>query len=267
MLKNKLFGVISLGCDKNRVDTEKLLGLLKEKGCKTTNELDKAQILIINTCAFLQSSREEAIETILNCAEYKDGNLEKIVVTGCLPQKFIDELYLPLQEADIFLGISDYESIFDLFHKIDYYAEQFDEEAISHIAKNIVEEIYCNLAISGTKPRDATVNQLVDQAIAYINENLTTIRGIEEICDSLYISKSHLHHLFIKNIHISPKQYIISKRLMKARRLIRHGKKPTEIYSECGFDDYTTFFRNYTKHFGYSPSEENKAITRTEVLS
>ena len=117
MLKNKLFGVISLGCDKNRVDTEKLLGLLQEKGCKTTNELEKAQILIINTCAFLQSSREEAIETILNCAEYKDGNLEKIVVTGCLPQKFIDELYLPLQEADIFLGISDYESIFEALEK------------------------------------------------------------------------------------------------------------------------------------------------------
>ena len=117
MLKDKLFGVISLGCDKNRVDTEKLLGLLQEKGCKTTNELEKAQILIINTCAFLQSSREEAIETILNCAEYKDGNLEKIVVTGCLPQKFIDELYLPLQEADIFLGISDYESIFEALEK------------------------------------------------------------------------------------------------------------------------------------------------------
>ena len=117
MLTNKLFGVISLGCDKNRVDTEKLLGLLKSKGCRTTDELSKAQIVIINTCAFLQSAREEAIETILECADYKSGCLEKIVVTGCLPQKFIDELYGALSEADVFLGISDYEKIFEALEK------------------------------------------------------------------------------------------------------------------------------------------------------
>lgn len=113
MLSKKLFGVISLGCDKNRVDTEKLLGLLKEKGCALTDDLSKAQIVIVNTCAFLQSAREEAIQTILECAEYKRGNLEKIVVTGCLPQKFIDELFQPLKEADVFLGISDYGKIFE----------------------------------------------------------------------------------------------------------------------------------------------------------
>lgn len=113
MITKKLFGMISLGCDKNRVDTEKLLGLLKAKGCALTDDLSKAQIVIINTCAFLQSSREEAIETIIECAEYKNKNLEKIVVTGCLPQKFIGELFEPLNEADIFLGISDYEKIFD----------------------------------------------------------------------------------------------------------------------------------------------------------
>lgn len=113
MITKKLFGMISLGCDKNRVDTEKLLGLLKARGCALTDDLSKAQIVIINTCAFLQSSREEAIETIIECAEYKKQNLEKIVVTGCLPQKFIGELFEPLNEADIFLGISDYEKIFD----------------------------------------------------------------------------------------------------------------------------------------------------------
>ncbi len=113
MLSNKLFGVISLGCDKNRVDTEKLLGLLKDRGCSLTDDLAKAQILIVNTCAFLESARQEAIETVLECADYKKGNLEKIVATGCLPQKFIGELFGPLQEADVFLGISDYEKIFE----------------------------------------------------------------------------------------------------------------------------------------------------------
>lgn len=113
MLENKKFGVISLGCDKNRVDTEKMLALIKNKGYALTDELKEAQIVIVNTCAFLESARKESIETVLECAGYKSGNLEKIVVTGCLPQKFIDELYLPLTEADVFLGINDYEKIFE----------------------------------------------------------------------------------------------------------------------------------------------------------
>ena len=113
MLSKKTFGVISLGCDKNRVDTEKLIGLLKDKGCGLTDDLSKAQIVIVNTCAFLQSARQEAIETVLECAEYKSKKLEKLIVTGCLPQKFIDELFAPLQEVDVFLGITDYEKIFE----------------------------------------------------------------------------------------------------------------------------------------------------------
>ncbi len=113
MLTNKLFGVISLGCDKNRVDTEKLIGLLKDKGCRLTDDLSQAQIVIVNTCAFLQSARTEAIETILDCSTYKTDKLEKIVVTGCLPEKFIGELYHPLSEADVFLGITDYEKLFE----------------------------------------------------------------------------------------------------------------------------------------------------------
>lgn len=114
MLSEKKFGVISLGCDKNRVDTEKLLGLIKARGYTLTDDIAAAHVLIVNTCAFLESARQEGIETILECAEQrKGGNLEKLVVTGCLPQKFIDELFEPLQEADVFLGINDYEKIFE----------------------------------------------------------------------------------------------------------------------------------------------------------
>ena len=117
MYKDKLFGVISLGCDKNRVDTEKLIGFLKERNCRLTDDLSKAQIVVINTCAFLESARKESIETVLECADYKQGRLEKIVVTGCLPQKFIGELYGSLHEADVFLGVSDYQKILEALDK------------------------------------------------------------------------------------------------------------------------------------------------------
>ena len=113
MLKDKIFGVISLGCDKNRVDTEKMLAMIQARGYEISDDPAKAHVLIINTCGFLESSRTEAIETILEFSEYKSGCLEKIVVTGCLPQKFVAELFEPLTEADVFLGVYDYETLFE----------------------------------------------------------------------------------------------------------------------------------------------------------
>ena len=103
----KKIGVISLGCDKNRVDTEKMLSILGSK--HLTQDLAEAEILIVNSCAFLESSRKEAIDTVLECNEYREnGCLEKLVLTGCLPQKFINELFDELTEVDVFLGTKDY---------------------------------------------------------------------------------------------------------------------------------------------------------------
>lgn len=113
----KKFGLISLGCDKNRVDAEKLLSRIEERGCTVTNDIDQANVLIVNTCSFLEASRREAIETIIDCAANRGCNLEKIVVTGCLPQKFIDEVYPALTEADVFLGTYDYELFFEALEK------------------------------------------------------------------------------------------------------------------------------------------------------
>ena len=104
MLENKVFGLISLGCDKNRVDAERLLGIIREKGYRVTDDIAEANILIVNTCAFLASAREEAIDTVLECDSYRGKNLEKIVVSGCLPEKFIGELFHSLTEGDVFLG-------------------------------------------------------------------------------------------------------------------------------------------------------------------
>ena len=109
---DKIFGMISLGCDKNRVDGERLLGEIKAHGCSITDDLSKAQILIVNTCAFLNAARKEAIETVLEGNGYRSGALEKIVVSGCLPEKFIGELFPALTEADVFLGINDVSELF-----------------------------------------------------------------------------------------------------------------------------------------------------------
>ena len=84
-LDSKVFGMISLGCDKNRVDAERLLGEIRKKGYQITDDITEANILIVNTCAFLNEARKEAIETVIECDGYRKGRLEKLVVSGCLP--------------------------------------------------------------------------------------------------------------------------------------------------------------------------------------
>ena len=113
ILDNKIFGMISLGCDKNRVDAERLLGEIRARGYAVTDDIAEAQILIVNTCAFLNEARKEAIDTVLECDEYRRaGKLEKLVVTGCLPEKFSGALFPSLTEGDDFLGCGDADALF-----------------------------------------------------------------------------------------------------------------------------------------------------------
>ncbi|MBQ3116328.1 MAG: 30S ribosomal protein S12 methylthiotransferase RimO [Clostridia bacterium] len=115
---SKRIGVISLGCDKNRVDTEKTLALLSEKHTLVPS-IEQAEIVIINTCAFLESSRKEAIEEILSVIDQKqNGRVQKIIVTGCLPQKFVGDIFGELPEVDAFMGVSDYGEILDVIDRI-----------------------------------------------------------------------------------------------------------------------------------------------------
>ena len=110
-LKDKKIAVVSLGCDKNRVDTEKMLANISEFATVTQTP-EQANVIIINTCAFLEASRAEAIDTILEFSQLKDGfALEKVVVTGCLPQICAEELFSELTEADVLLGCRDYSKL------------------------------------------------------------------------------------------------------------------------------------------------------------
>ena len=116
-IQGKKIGVISLGCDKNRVDTEKMLSILSAEHT-LTSDYDNANLIIINTCSFLESSRKEAIYEILSAIEMKKHGLEKIIVTGCLPQKFLDEIKDELIEVDAFMGVSDYHQILQVIDRI-----------------------------------------------------------------------------------------------------------------------------------------------------
>ncbi len=102
-------GVISLGCSKNRVDTEYLLSYLAQSGFVIVQKPADAEILIVNTCGFITPAKQESIDTILEMAQYKTkGICSLLVVTGCLSQRYSDELKKELPEVDIFWGVKDY---------------------------------------------------------------------------------------------------------------------------------------------------------------
>ncbi len=105
-------GVISLGCVKNRVDTEEMLSFLQNDGFEFVNEADKADILVVNTCGFIASAKEESIDAILEMAEYKkNGPCKLLCVTGCLAQRYGDELLEQIPEIDVLTGVSQYPKL------------------------------------------------------------------------------------------------------------------------------------------------------------
>ena len=105
---------ISLGCDKNLVDSEVMLGLLAEKGYQMTDDETEAEVIVINTCCFIHDAKEESIQTILEMAEYKkEGTLKALIVTGCLAQRYQQEILDEIPEVDEVLGTTSYPEIVD----------------------------------------------------------------------------------------------------------------------------------------------------------
>ena len=107
-------GFISLGCAKNRVDTEVMLGILRDNDIELVQQPSEADILIVNTCAFIESAKEESITTILSMAEFKSvGKCKALIVAGCLGQRYGQELLDELPEADAIIGTGAWNRIME----------------------------------------------------------------------------------------------------------------------------------------------------------
>ena len=106
-------GFISLGCSKNLIDTEATIGIFKEHKFNIVNDEKKADILVVNTCGFIESAKEEAINTILEMAEYKNKRCKYLIVMGCLVQRYYEELIKAIPEVDLFLKIDEYDKIWE----------------------------------------------------------------------------------------------------------------------------------------------------------
>ena len=103
---------VSLGCDKNLVDSEEMLGLLAKKGYSFTDDETEADVIVINTCCFINDAKEESVQTILEMAEYKKtGSCKALIVTGCMAQRYKQEILDEVEEVDMVLGTTAYEEI------------------------------------------------------------------------------------------------------------------------------------------------------------
>ncbi|MBI5748120.1 MAG: 30S ribosomal protein S12 methylthiotransferase RimO [Nitrospinae bacterium] len=111
----KKIGMVSLGCPKNTVDSEIVLGSLADKGYSVTSDEGDADVIIVNTCGFIDSAKEESIDAILEMAEYKrKGNCQKLVVMGCLSQRYKDELLKEIPEIDYLVGAGDFKGVAEM---------------------------------------------------------------------------------------------------------------------------------------------------------
>ncbi|MCH5287869.1 MAG: 30S ribosomal protein S12 methylthiotransferase RimO [Christensenellaceae bacterium] len=127
-------GMISLGCNKNRVDSETALGLLSARGYELTGDPAQADILMVNTCGFIGPAKEESIDAILDMARYKtEGRCRLLVVTGCLAQRYEKDLMAEIPEIDLLLGVNQYDQLPELIEKalggqrgVTFCGERFD---------------------------------------------------------------------------------------------------------------------------------------------
>ena len=129
-----LIYVVSLGCVKNQIDTEHMLGILAHSNAALTQDPQSADIIIVNTCGFIGDAKQESIDTILEMAQYPG----KLIVTGCLSQRYADELSEELPEVDVFLGVSSYSKINEAINmalegKKCFCTDRIDEELVERV--------------------------------------------------------------------------------------------------------------------------------------
>ena len=131
-------GIVSLGCAKNQTDAETMLGILAEDGFGITADSADADIIIVNTCGFIESAKRESIDAILEMAKYKDGKCKLLIATGCLAERYSGEILKELPEIDAVVGTGDYDKIAEVIRE----AMKGEKPVISgHINRNVPERL------------------------------------------------------------------------------------------------------------------------------
>lgn len=190
LLKKKI-AMITLGCDKNTVDAEKMLFLLKEYGFTITDKIDDANIVIVNTCAFIQSAKTESINTIFRTADRKKKKLEKLIVTGCLSQRYYTTLTKEMPEVDMFIRLKDNNKLIQNIEKL-YGVGTSDCKTLSDGRVITTPSYYAFLKIA-----DGCNNMCSYCTIPQIRGRFTSVSMKELIKEAKFLAKSGVKELIL----------------------------------------------------------------------
>ena len=159
------------------------------------------------------------------------------------------------------LDISEDAVIPDLFERISYYCAKLPKEYLESELRALSNELWLNIYIHLQVPTKSIIshsNPVLKKATEFIREHIQEPLTVRQVSEALYISPTYLQQCFTKHINVTPKQYILLQKLQLAHQALTNGANPTEIYRQYGFHSYSTFYRNYQKIYGCSPSDSTK---------
>ena len=211
-------GFVSLGCSKNLVDTEKTIGIFKANNYEIVNSPDNADVIVINTCGFIESAKEEAINTILEMAEYKKKKCKYLIVMGCLVERYKEELEKAIPEVDLFIKYSEYNM---LWRKIQELLQIEDKASLKD------EQVNKNIESNKNKQQYSKENSNLDK---YDDFNSITERVVStgtnyaylKIADGCSNRCTYCAIPYIRGSQISRKMEDI---IEEAKRLAKEGYK------------------------------------------
>lgn len=164
-----------------------------------------------------------------------------------------------LHSKPAILNIKDTDLI-TIFNEFDEHAKNFSGEKLHILFMSVLTELLVYFNETGAQTEEAiVVDETVEQILHYINSNINTQISVNDICTSYYISKTKLYRMFYQAMKVPIAQYIRNKKIMLAYNLIKNGQKPTQVFEEVGFNDYSTFYRTYVRVIGSPPSNKEEA--------
>ena len=191
-------GLVTLGCTKNQVDSEMLLGVFKSQGFNIVNEVEQADIIVVNTCGFIQSAKEEAIDTILEMADYKEcGRCKALIVTGCLAKRYKKQIIKTMPEVDLCIGVDEYDNIGQIL------SEFLNQNILNQHLDFNDRVISTNFPLAYIRISDGCDNRCSYCAIPLIRGNHKS-RKIEDIVfEVTNLAKQGIKEVVITGIHLA----------------------------------------------------------------
>ena len=190
-------GFISLGCSKNLVDTEIAIGILKNKKYNIVNDPKQAEMIVINTCGFIESAKEEAINTILEMAEYKKKKCQFLIVMGCLVERYKEELEKALPEVDLFIKFSEYDEIEKKIDKLVEGKEKTNKQDYNRLENYLDRVITTGTKTAYLRIAEGCSNRCTYCAIPYIRGPLKS-RNFEDILsEATHLAKKGYQEMIV----------------------------------------------------------------------